>query len=160
LSANPCWARFVHLIGKSVTAVVPSRPTAIPRYRASVPIVTARDGRPTYATRNPLSSPQSTPTTSATRPASGIDMPSWCSIPTRTLLRPTTLATDRSISPVTMTSVIGSAISRMGAESWMRKGNVSGPEKFGTVLLAQSTTSTRTAMIAVSRVRRTRRQSG
>ena len=50
--------------------------------------------------------------------------------------RPTTLATDRSISPVTMTMVIGSAISRIGAASRTRKGSVSGPEKFGTRALA------------------------
>jgi hypothetical protein len=38
-------------------------------------------------------------------------------MPTRTLLSPTTLATERSISPVMMTNVIGSAISRIGAVS-------------------------------------------
>ena len=40
-------ARLVHPFGKSVTAVVPSSPTARPRKRASVPIVTASDGSPT-----------------------------------------------------------------------------------------------------------------
>ena len=56
---------------------------------------------------------------------------SWCSIPTSTLLSPTTLATDRSISPVMMISVIGSAISRIGAMSRNRKYSVSGPSKSG-----------------------------
>jgi hypothetical protein len=42
---------------------------------------------------------------------------SWCRIPTRTLLSPTTLATERSISPVMITSVIGRAIRRIGAMS-------------------------------------------
>ena len=40
-------ARSVHVSGKPVTALVPSRPTAIPRNSASVPMVTARDGSPT-----------------------------------------------------------------------------------------------------------------
>ena len=47
-------ARSVHCSGKSVIAVVPSRPTAIPRKSASVPIVTASDGSPTTVTRKPL----------------------------------------------------------------------------------------------------------
>jgi hypothetical protein len=38
-------------------------------------------------------------------------------MPTRTLLSPTTLATERSISPVITIIVIGSAISRIGAVS-------------------------------------------
>ena len=46
--------------------------------------------------------------------------PAWCSTPTSTLVSPTTLATERSISPVTMTRVIGRAISRIGAVSSRR----------------------------------------
>ncbi len=80
--------------------------------------MTASDGSPTYATRKPLKAPHTAPTRIATTAAAGIDIPaSWCSTPTRTLLRPTTLATERSISPVMMISVIGSAISRIGAMS-------------------------------------------
>ena len=43
------------------------------------------------------------------------------------------LATDRSISPVMMISVIGRAMSRMGAMSCSRNLSVSGPSKFGTL---------------------------
>ena len=96
-------------------------------------MVTARDGSPTYATRNPLSAPQTRPASNDTPAAAGTDMPPWCSTPSRTLLRPITLATDRSISPVTMTRVIGSAISRIGAMSCRRNFSVSGLSKLGTL---------------------------
>ena len=52
-------ARSVQNSGNSVIAVVPSRPTAMPRNSASVPIVTASDGRPTTVTRKPLTTPPS-----------------------------------------------------------------------------------------------------
>ena len=45
------------------------------------------------------------------------------------------LATDRSISPVMIISVIGRAISRIGAMSWSRNFRVSGPSKFGTLTI-------------------------
>ena len=54
------------------------------------------------------------------QPATSIGIPPWCRTPTSTLERPTMLATDRSISPVMMMSVIGSAISRIGAMSSSR----------------------------------------
>ena len=47
-------------------------------------------------------------------------MPCWCRSPTSTLLSATVLATDRSISPVMMIIVIGSAISRIAAASSSR----------------------------------------
>ena len=57
----------------------------------------------------------------ATTAATGIDSPpSLTRTPITTLLRPSMLATDRSISPVMMISVIGSAISRIGAMSRSR----------------------------------------
>ena len=40
-------ARSVQLSVNSVTALVPSSPTAMPRKSARVPMVTASDGRPT-----------------------------------------------------------------------------------------------------------------
>ena len=61
--------------------------------------------------------------------------PSW-KTPSSTLLRPMMLATDRSISPVMMISVIGRAISRMGAMSWRRNFTVSGPSKLSTLSVA------------------------
>ena len=60
--------------------------------------------------------------------------PSW-STPSSTLLRPMMLATDRSISPVMMISVIGRAISRIGAMSCSRNFRVSGPSKLGTLAI-------------------------
>ena len=45
------------------------------------------------------------------------------------------LATERSISPVMITSVIGRAISRIGAMSWSRNFSVSGPSKLGTLAI-------------------------
>ncbi len=99
-------------------ASVPSRPTARPRNNARVPIVTASDGRPTYAIRKPLKAPHSAPTRIASRPATGSGSPaSAYRMPSMTLVSPITLATDRSISPVMMISVIGSAISMIGAMS-------------------------------------------
>ena len=80
-----------------------------------------------------MSTPQSTPASRATRPATGIDMPCSTSTPTSTLLSPTTLATDRSISPVMMTIVIGNAMRRIGAVSRNRYVRVSGPSKFATL---------------------------
>ena len=47
-------------------------------------------------------------------------MPAWVSMPSSTLERPTMLATERSISPVMMMSVIGRAMSRIGATSSSR----------------------------------------
>ena len=84
--------------------------------------MTASDGRPTYATRKPLTAPQSVPTTTATAAAAGTDQPaSKCSMAITTALRPIVLATDRSISPVMMISVIGSAMTSTGARSRNRK---------------------------------------
>ena len=85
-------------------------------------MVTASDGSPTYATRKPLRAPARSPTTRAASPAAGTDQPwSWIRRPDTTALRPSMLATDRSISPVMMIRVIGSAISRIGAMSISRK---------------------------------------
>ena len=81
-------------------------------------MVTASDGRPTYPTRNPLNAPATAPIAMASSAATGMERPaSWWRIPTSTLDNPTTLATDRSISPVMMISVIGRAMSRIGAVS-------------------------------------------
>ena len=114
------FARSVQNSVKSVTAVVPSSPTASPRKSASVPIVTASDGRPTTVMKKPLTAPAIAPTTMLTRPATSIGSPAWCSVPMTTLDSPTMLATDRSISPVMMMSVIGRAMSRIGATSSSR----------------------------------------
>ena len=48
---------------------------ASPRYRVSVPIVTASEGRPKRVTRMPFTAPAAAPTASTVRMASGIDQP-------------------------------------------------------------------------------------
>ena len=60
------------------------------------------------------------PTRMRDSPAASIGIPAWCRMPRMTLESPTMLATDRSISPVMMMSVIGSAMSRIGAMSSSR----------------------------------------
>ena len=59
-----------------------------------------------------------------------------------------------------MIAVIGSAMSRIGAMSWRRNFTVSGPSKLGTLVSAYTITATVKAMMAVSRVRSSRRHSG
>ena len=85
-----CVGQVGPLLGKSVTALVPSSPTAMPRKSASVPIVTASDGSPTYATRKPLSAPQQQrrrASATSRRPAIGHAV-RRCRTPSSTLLRP------------------------------------------------------------------------
>jgi hypothetical protein len=60
------------------------------------------------------------PTTIAARAASANGQPALVRIPAVTLESPTMLATERSISSVMMMSVIGSAMSRIGATSRSR----------------------------------------
>ena len=66
---------FVHPFGKLATGVSPSSAQHSPRKRASVPIVTASELRPSVVTRKPLKAPQSAPTTSATMQASHMGAP-------------------------------------------------------------------------------------
>ena len=61
-------------------------------------------------------------------------IPCSCSSPSTALDSPTTEATDRSISPVMMTSVIGSAMSRMVVTSSSRYVSVSVSPKYGMLL--------------------------
>ena len=84
-------------------------------------MVTASEGSPTYATRKPLTAPSTTPRRSVRITA--VVMETSCSVtstPQKPAETPSVLATDRSISPVMMISVIGSAISRIGAYSLAR----------------------------------------
>ena len=93
-------------------------------------MVTASDGSPTYATRTPLTAPRTTPRSSVSRTA--VSMETSCSLtstPQKAALTPRVLATERSISPVMMISVIGSAMSMIGAYSLARLYVVSGLSK-------------------------------
>ena len=60
-------ARSVQVAGKSVTDSSPMTTKASPRNSASVPIVTASDGRPRRVTSRPLNAPHSAPASDADR---------------------------------------------------------------------------------------------
>jgi hypothetical protein len=49
--------------GKLATVLGPSRIVAMPRYTASVPMVTASEGSPSRVTSRPLTAPAASPTT-------------------------------------------------------------------------------------------------
>jgi hypothetical protein len=68
------------------------------------------------------------------------------------LVRPSVLATDRSISPVTMMKVIGSATSAIGIRSRTRKVKLRLVPKLVTVLDAISSTSTVAATMMVAQL--------
>ena len=63
------------------------------------------------------------------------------STPMTALVRPAVLATDRSISPVMMTSVIGIAMRRIGITSRSRKPTVTGEANRGMSRQAPMTTT-------------------
>src|SRR5215207_3577308 len=77
-----------------------------------------------------------------------------------TLLRPTMLATDKSISPVMITSVIGNAMSKIGVTSSSRNPRVTVVPNRGTTADATMITAISRPMIAISRVSKTRRHKG
>src|SRR5215472_15682017 len=83
---------------------------AIPRYSASVPIVTARLGSPSRVTSRPLTAPAARPTMATVMKTAGIGQPSFHSTPSRALAMPRIDATDRSISPLITISVSGSVM--------------------------------------------------
>src|ERR1700722_18112498 len=83
---------------------------ATPRYRARVPIVTARDGSRNRVTSRPLTAPAATPTTAMVTKMAGIGQPPAHRKPSSGLDMPRMEATDRSISPLMMISVIGSVM--------------------------------------------------
>src|SRR6201996_5885758 len=82
----------------------------MPRYRASVPMVTASDGSPTRVTSSPLSRPPSAPTTATITKISRIGSLCRYSTPSRALDIPSIDSTDRSISPLMMIRAIGSVM--------------------------------------------------
>src|SRR5689334_8781415 len=78
-------------------------------------MVTAREGSPSRVTSRPLTSPHTTPSTRHSGMIVSIAMPSFHNLPITAPDRPAVEATDRSISPATTRSVIGSAISAIGS---------------------------------------------
>ena len=83
---------------------------ARPRNSASVPIVTASDGRPNRVTRKPLKAPHSAPAPMHSGDIASTG-PAFHRSPMIALDSASTEATDRSISAAITTSASGSAIS-------------------------------------------------
>ncbi len=123
-------------LGKLATALSPMVTRASPRKSARVPMVTASDGSPSTAIRKPLNIPHTNPTSRLTASTSQISMPPAQSTPMVALVSPAMLATERSISPVMMISVIGMAISRTGITSRSKKPVVTGDAKRGMLAAA------------------------
>ena len=110
-------ARSVHTPGKSVTDSSPMTTNARPRNSASVPIVTASDGRPKRVTSTPLNAPHSAPATRQSGMISSTGSPWFHSDAAIALDSASTEATERSISAAMITSVSGSAISATSEKS-------------------------------------------
>src|SRR3954462_9882301 len=110
-------ARSVHTVGKSVTDSSPMTTNASPRNSASVPIVTASDGRPKRVTSTPLKAPQRPPATRQSGMISSIGRPGFHSDAAIALDSASTEATERSISAEMITSANGSAISATSEKS-------------------------------------------
>src|SRR5215813_1306692 len=107
---------LVYRNGKSDTVFGPSRISATPRYRARVPIVTAREGSPTRVTSRPLISPARIPASATARKMASIGQCLAHRKPSSALDMPRIDATDRSISPLMMISVMGSAMIAISPE--------------------------------------------
>src|SRR3954452_1509925 len=103
--------------GKSVTDSSPMTTKARPRNSASVPIVTASDGRPKRVTSTPLKAPHSAPATRQSGMISSTGRPWFHSDAAIALDSASTEATDRSISAAMTTSASGSAISATSERS-------------------------------------------
>src|SRR5215207_5113687 len=110
-------ARSVHVTGKLVTDSSPMTTYASPRNSASVPIVTASDGRPSRVTSMPLNAPHSAPATRQIGIISSSGSPRFQRSAISALDSASTEATERSISAATITSVSASAISATSEKS-------------------------------------------
>ena len=100
----------VNQSGQTLITVGPSRTLASPRKSARVPRVTTSAGRPPRVTSQPFMKPPSAPTASTTTMAIGRGSPATMRVPRIAPERPTIDSTERSMSPVMMISVMGSAM--------------------------------------------------
>ncbi len=101
--------------GKFATFWSPITTRASPRKRASVPIVTASEGRPRVVIRKPLKAPHTTPTNTDTKITIPMSQPeSRQSTPITALVSPAIDATERSISLEMITRAMGMAMRRIG----------------------------------------------
>jgi hypothetical protein len=73
-------------------------------------MVTASDGSPSRVTSQPFTAPATAPASRTTGMISSIAQPASHSAPSSALARPSTEATDRSISAATITNVSGRAM--------------------------------------------------
>src|ERR1700734_457350 len=89
---------------------------ATPRYSARVPIVTASEGSPTRVTSSPLIRPATIPSSATTTKMTSIGQWWLHRTPSSALDMPRIEATDRSISPLMMMSVIGKAMIAISPE--------------------------------------------
>src|SRR5690606_17820597 len=78
------------------------------------------EGRPTRVMKKPLTPPPAIPISSTSAMASSPETPFWTSQPKAQAARPIIDPTDRSISALTMISVIASATTTFSIESWNR----------------------------------------
>ena len=92
-----------------------------PRYSARVPIVTARDDRPSFVTSRPLTSPHRDPVASPATTAIGIESVASYVMPMTADASVSEEATDRSMSRTMMSSAMGKAMSRTSETSEMTK---------------------------------------
>src|SRR4051812_36560281 len=83
-------ARSVHSAGKSVTESSPMITNAMPRNSASVPIVTASDGRPSRVTSRPLNAPHTAPAATQIGMIASSGRPAFHSTPISALDSPST----------------------------------------------------------------------
>ena len=132
--------------GKSETFWSPMTTRASPRNSARVPMVTASDDSPSRVISSPLNAPHRAPTaTQMVMTTQMLRSVSRHSTPMTALARPAVLATERSISPVMMMSVIGMASSRTGMTPTRRKPSVTVEAKLTMIPEARATTRTRAA---------------
>ena len=98
--------------------------------------MTTSDGSPSFVTSRPLNRPQTAPTISAVAMQSQSGQPAAQVLPITALESPSVDATERSISPLMMINVIGSAISAFSmllvvisviVEPWPKTSDVAQP---------------------------------
>src|SRR3954447_11342328 len=151
-------ARSVQRPGKSVTESSPMTTNAKPRNSASVPMVTASDGRPSRVTSTPLKAPHSAPATMHSGMMSSSGRPAFHSAAITALDSPSTDAIERSISAATTTSVSGSAISAISEKSSEPVVNESLVRNCGEIAWPIGSSRTSSATSSASQRRRTPRQ--
>src|SRR5689334_3757876 len=115
-------------------------------------MVTARDGSFSTVTKKPLRAPRTAPSTMQSGMIVSIGRPASHSEPITADVNPSVLATDRSISPVTMMNVIGSATRAIGSRSSSRKVKLRLVPKFSTAPEATISTITVTSTTAASQL--------